>query len=217
MFPRSVPVCFALLLVLSLFSTTDAFADRGRPTASAGTFVTDTGQPLRGPQWSMDYNDGALPYCFGSACSSTPCTYGAASCPMIDAIKAKGLNALHIYVEKQGTTVGSHATNIDQMVNWTSQAGLYLIICLGGGGFGSDDLAHATNFWNFYAPRYKDRTHVLYEVQNEPSNTIFPNTGVIEFERTLYGVIRSKAPNTPVLLFSEGYFQNGPGIVTAID
>src|ERR671929_1693977 len=100
MFRRSVPLCFSLLLALSLFSTAAAFAERGRPTVSGGTFVTDTGQPLRGPQWSMDYNDGHLPYCFNpSACSSTPCTYGAPSCPMIDAVKAKGLNALHIYVE----------------------------------------------------------------------------------------------------------------------
>ena len=217
MFRKSVPFCFALLLALSLFSTTEALAARGRPTVSGGTFVTDTGQPLRGAQWSMDYNNGALPYCFTpSQCSSKPCTYGAPSCPMIDAIKTRGLNALHIYVEKQGTPVGAHAVNVDQMIDWTDSAGLYAIIVIGGPGC---DISYTNSFWSFYAPRYANRTHVIYEIKNEPEGSLHqPSTAcVTDMNKQAYSTIRSLAPNTAILLFSYGWFENGPGLVQDIN
>jgi hypothetical protein len=56
------------------------------------------------------------------------------------------------------------------------------------------------NFWRIYAPRYKDRTHVLYELYNEGNGTPDPSNlwaepGVLE----MVNIVRSAAPNTMII------------------
>ena len=64
------------------------------------------------------------------------------------------------------------------------------------------------DFWNFYAPRYADETHVLFEIQNEPVAWGPPYLthnnppGAVPMTIDAYNIIRSHAPDTPVLLFS---------------
>jgi hypothetical protein len=71
-----------VVIMLSLFSSQDAWAVRGRPVInSAGTtFVTDQGSLLRGPQITIE--KGRLP-----------------NRSDLRAIKNYGCNALHCYVE----------------------------------------------------------------------------------------------------------------------
>jgi endoglucanase len=64
-------------------------------------------------------------------------------------------------------------------------------------------------FLEFYAPRYANETHVLFEIQNEPvawgppysaANATPP--GGLDMEIAAYNTIRANAPDTPVLLFT---------------
>jgi hypothetical protein len=91
------------------------------------------------------------------------------------------------------------------LVKRCADAGLYLIITIGcNGENGTMNLDWSQRFWEFYAPRYKDETHVIYEAHNEP----VPNT-IYQWERsdwvdqaTLYHTIRKAAPDSLILLGS---------------
>jgi len=60
-----------------------------------------------------------------------------------------------------------------------------------------------TAFWAFYAPRYKDKTHVIYEVCNEPqawSAPYYSNT--LAMEKNAFTQIRGLAPDTHIMMMS---------------
>ncbi|HYR30173.1 MAG TPA: cellulase family glycosylhydrolase, partial [Thermoanaerobaculia bacterium] len=140
----------------------------------------------------------------------------------IDNLKNYGLNALHIYAEYAGDdtrapdVVGSNIPIVDKIVSWTGNAGLYLIITIGGQRCDSE---HTHAFWARYAPRYAGNTHVIYEIKNEPSGSFAPpsNRCVRNLNRSVYNAIRLDAPATPILLFSYPFFESGTGIVADID
>src|SRR5690606_6403600 len=98
------------------------------------------------------------------------------SMSQLEAIKAVGLNAVHCYAERRdyGYSAGAKFAAVDLAVQRTRDAGLYLVITIGNGGF---DDAFNSAFWNFYAPRYANETHVLYEIQNEPAPGNPPYSG----------------------------------------
>jgi endoglucanase len=178
-----------------------AGGQRGRPKLNAArtTFVGDNGQPLRGPYASTEWT-------------------GATSYEQIAKMKTLGFNAVHLYGESfdpsyptNGSTAPGYAlSRIDSIVQSTRDLGLYLVLTIGNGAAnGKYNRAWITNFWNLYAPRYANETHVLFEIQNEPvawgppysSPTATP-PGALDMEVAAYKTIRAHAPNTPVLLFS---------------
>src|SRR5690606_12834465 len=116
----------------------------------------------------------------------------------LQAIKNLGLNAVHCYAERSdyGYAAGAQAAAVDAAVQRTRDNGLYLIITVGSGGVNRD---FNTAFWRFYAPRYANETHVLYEIQNEPTGGAPSSAAVIEMELANYAIIRTAAPDTPVL------------------
>jgi hypothetical protein len=225
--PRANVTChrsivFCLLLVLALFSTViPAAAQRGRPTitrdpgaglsATYYTFVSDAGTLLRGSRWSTDIR--------------TPqgiCNLPARS--SITNLRALGFNALHLYGETwtQGYGAGACQSAIDQLVDWTGQDGLYLVLTIGNANAGGTyNASFAVAFWTNYAPRYAGRTHVLYEIQNEPyysaGNSQPSPAGLIGFERDMYNLIRAAAPATPVLFFSYPVFRDANGVITDVN
>jgi endoglucanase len=174
-------------------------AQRGRPHLNAArtTFVGDNGQRLRGPftstEWTAASTDVAM-------------------------IKGMGFNALHLYAESfdpryptNGSTApGYSVANVDSIVTQTRTNGLYLVMTIGNGAWNGDyNAAYITNFWRFYAARYANETHVLFEIQNEPvawgppySATNATPPGALDMEVAAYRTIRAYAPNTPVLLFT---------------
>lgn len=188
---------FAVLLafVSSVLATT-AEAARGRPYINAAktTFVSDTGTLLRGAIISTEA--GSVP-----------------SVADLQAIKNYGLNTVHCYAERRdyGYAAGAKASAVDLVVQRTRDAGLYLVITIGSGGV---DTTFVSAFWNFYAPRYANETHVLYEIQNEPGNGPPVSAAVVAMNKSAYEIIRSAAPSTPVLLMSYMLFQNGAGVLT---
>jgi hypothetical protein len=202
-----------LLLTLALGLPHAASADRGRPLVTTtpplsgityATLVSNTGSLLRGPRWSTDLQPN---------CEIPTRT-------QISNLRFYGFNALHLYAEAFSVNrpAGYCQASIDTLVEWTGQDGLYLILTIGNGNAnGTYDRTFATNFWNLYAPRYKDRTHVVYEIQNEPyfnGVTSQPSpTHLITFEKDMYNLIRSHAPNTPILLFSYAVFKSGSAVM----
>lgn len=185
--------CFALLFFL--LSAHVAHAARGRPQINAAgtTFVADNGNLLRGAIISTE--TGVVP-----------------ALADVQAIKTRGLNTIHCYAERSdyGYAAGAKAAALDQVVQMTRDNNLYLVITIGGGGVNADFIE---DFWTFYAPRYQNETHVLYEIQNEPVVRAPVSASVITMEQNAYAIIRTAAPDTPVLLMSYTIFQNSSGVL----
>jgi hypothetical protein len=190
--------------MLILMVQITAFAQRGRPHLDSSMgfnrLLTDKNTLLRGVSLSWDGGDNATHT--GPAVMPTQSQLNALA-------TVYGLNCLHVYLEMDcqiaghDHTVGKNAAICDQLVNMTAQANLYLIITIGCGNNNGhiSSMAWAQQFWNFYAPRYANRSHVIYESHNEPApNT--PSQWVTsdwDNQVTLYNTIRAKAPSTHIL------------------
>jgi hypothetical protein len=87
---------------------------------------------------------------------------------------------------------------LDGMVDLAGSEGLYLLIDNHSECCGNQDVPNDTVFWKAVAPRYKDHTHVFYELKNEP----WQYNGLTEYERTMYGVMRPLAPETHIILWT---------------
>jgi hypothetical protein len=189
-------VLLASIALLTLVS--HAEAARGRPVKSStgSTFVADNGNLIRGAIVSTE--TGVVP-----------------ALADVQAIKNYGLNAIHCYAERSdyGYSAGAKAAAVDAVVQMTRDNGLYLVITIGGGGVNA---AFIHDFWAFYAPRYKNETHVIYEIQNEPVVRAPVAASVITMEKDAYTTIRAAAPNTPVLLMTYTIFQNATNVQTDI-
>lgn len=161
---------------------------RDRPQITNGTIVTEIGTYLRGVYWSTDWI-GELP-----------------EKEMLARIKDYGLNSLHLYAERYdaGLPAGVYQDEVDSIVQWCGDLGLYCVITIGGGNHnGEFDYDFAMAFWDIYAPRYKDDTWVIYEIYNEPYAWEAPyDSETLRMEQDAYNLIRNHAPNTPILLFS---------------
>jgi len=192
-----------------------ASGQRGRPKLNAArtTFVAENGQPLRGPYTSTEWT------------SATDYTN-------IAKMKALGFNAVHLYGESfdksyptNGSTAPGYAlSRIDSIVQSTRDLGLYLVITIGNGAWNGDyNRAYITNFWNLYAARYANETHVLFEIQNEPvawgppySSASATPPGALDMEIAAYQTIRQYAPDTPVLLFTYAVLGGTGGATSAL-
>jgi hypothetical protein len=167
---------------------------RQRVQVVGGELRSDIGTPLRGLLAPVD-SDWSLP-----------------ELGLLDSIaQTTGLNTIHVYLENWTQVTGAGQSQADALVSLTAQAGLYLVLGIGGGpdaadhpGTGWFDIEKVRSFWSLYAPRYKDSPHVLFEVQNHPEITCSEpmQAQTIEMEREMYTLIRSLAPDTHIILFS---------------
>jgi len=93
-------------------------------------------------------------------------------------------------------------------VNNASANGMYVCINFHSPYLGPLHLSYAQSFWNVVAPYFKNRTHVLYELGNEPvgssnSFTVDNDRGTdMSSQVTLYNQMRSAAPNTFILIMT---------------
>jgi endoglucanase len=208
---RLSPIFSWVVVCVGIFTTLPARAadQRGRPHLNAArtSFVADNGQLLRGASIGTEYGGG----------------------PSVSDIQysvSRGCNAIHLYTEDfvSGYAPGSMSNYVDQVVAMTRTNGLYLVMTIANSwANGSNSLSFATNFWKFYAPRYANETHVLYEIHNEPvawgppysSPTANP-PDALNMEEACYKIIRASAPNTPVLLFSYSVLGGSGGASAAL-
>ena len=222
--PRQQVELTLLTAIFACALTITAHAQqRGRPTIQGTTLVTDAGRLLRGASWSTDY--------------APEGQYTAPPEADIAGLKNRGINAVRLFAEayrpegfmysptgqpQHTYAAGSRSVEVDKVAAYTEKYGLYCIITIGNGftpaNFNKD---FVRQFWTFYAPRYANRTHVIYEVQNEPYNIWNPlpvrsapsPQTVLDLQRDTYTLIRAYAPNTPVLFFSYATFRTQAGIL----
>jgi len=213
---RSQTVHLMILLTTSVCLAAPASgAQRGWAKVQDGTLVADNGELLRGIFFDPD-------------------TTGASGTPTeadLRLMRESGFNTLHVYAERDCS--GSQTSRIDTLKNFTKNNGLYMVLTVGqvcspteidlSPGSSSIDYErtaydHAFNvtFWNKYAPRYMNETHVIYELINEPwwifhVNTLYSQgypTQLINDEADLYQLVRKQAGNTPILIFTYAGFNN---------
>lgn len=169
---------------------------RGRPRVIGGTLRTDTGQIMRGA--TMDIRKQANP----------PCNQQA----VWDNYRSLGLNLVRLDVKTDangsGRAVADQIPFLDAAVECAAKARMYVmpLVSIVPGNY---DLAQLTAFWSVVAARYKDRTHVFYEMTNEPvsgggywgqaNQWTAPKLADL---RGIYDIMRAAAPNTHVILFS---------------
>jgi hypothetical protein len=181
-------IVIGLVIVLA-FSADTLAAARGRVKLANNTIVTDRGTLIRGARVSLDIWD------------ETP-----SQADMTALKNTRGINALHIYAEYAGSNKagGYNAAKVDKVVNMADTAGFYVVLTIGcGGANGSFNQTFVTQFWDFYAPRYKDKTFVVYEIMNEPQAWSAPyNTKTLAMEKGAYDQIRKYAPDTHILMMS---------------
>ncbi len=168
---------------------------RGRVRVQAPAVVSDWGTPLRGCCWGLDRN------------RTTPTRQ------QLAALKQCGLNTFHVYCElttsSSGKPVGYNATNMDSIVTWCRQESLYVIMTHGGP-IKETPLQKILDIWKFYAPRYADQTHVIYEIKNEGCyETFHCAEPVLQMYKDAYKIIRESAPETHVMLLSHSNLKGG--------
>ncbi len=194
------------------FDRTTGVVSPRRPYVDASLghnlLLSDNDTLLRGVSLSFDGGDpyGSIPIVVPSQAS-------------LNALATDyGLNSVHLYLEGDSSTnpnvAGDNTALADLMVQRTADAGLYLIITVGCNGENGSihSMDFSQDFWNFYGPRYKDETHVIYEAHNEPV-AYTPNQWTHsdwDDQVTLYNTIRANAPDTFVLLGSFMGFAGDP-------
>lgn len=181
-----------------------ASSDRGRVQVRDGELFTDKGTRLRGATLGLD---------------AAPDTVLEQA--LFDELSHEsGLNAFHVYLENNDDVTGVNVDQADRLVELTSHAGMYLLLGIGGGHLRDDfDLEKVRSFWEFYAPRYAARSHVMYEVQNQPElGCDGPlRAATVEMEREAYARIRELAPDSHVALFSYHATPTAAALSSALD
>lgn len=189
----SLVVVGVLLVGFSILAAANAAAaERGRVRIQNGTVVSDRNTILRGAtntllaSYTKDWS-------FWRYLNVT-----------------LGLNAVRFGVKTItiDRTVEQQLPGLDNAVNAAAANNLYLMInnSIDPGGY---NIAELKKFWSVVAPRYRNRTHVFYEMTNEPTKGA-PQWGdarqytdsVRADIKTVYDIMRSAAPDTHIVLFS---------------
>lgn len=195
---------------------------RDRPHVANGTLVADNGCPLRG------VHTHTIPQTYFSQ------WYGSLSWwQNLHDIGHFNLVAVGGYLGEwnnskdpgQLQTVEGEEAVLDQIVSLAGQSGMYVNIVFYDFN-GSDYWSSANKFWSAIAPRYADNTNVTYEIVNEPElydsadggnrflwvmrkirQKLFSERAndIAGQMQSLYNLIRSKAPNTPIIAWSFSY------------
>lgn len=169
---------------------------RGRPQVINRSIRTDTGQLLRGA--TMDIRKQATP----------PCTRQA----VWDHYRSLGLNLVRLGVKTDhddaGRPLAQQLPFLDAAVEcaWNARMYVMILVSINPGGY---NLAQLTEFWTAVAARYASRTHVLYEITNEPvggggywGQTSHWTTAKLRELRGVYDIMRAGAPDTHIMMFS---------------
>ncbi len=110
--------------------------------------------------------------------------------------------------------------NIETVINLASEQGMYVILNPhtkanhSGTVYGAAQHAYVRKFWSYAAAHFKDRTHLIYEQNNEvillPTDT---TDALLDQQQQLYTEIRAAAPQTHISLISiSGIWSQSGGI-----
>ncbi len=182
----------AFLIVACTLSTAAA-VDRGRVKVMNGTVVSDRNTILRGARIQL-LKAGIVP-------ADSYWHYLNATL---------GLNAVRygVKTDELGRPIAEQLPALDLAVNRAAANNLYLMIS-NSTKSGTYDLAELRAFWSVVAPRYKNRSHVFYEMTNEPVKG-GPHWGapeqftdkVLADLKSIYILMRTGAPKTHIVMFT---------------
>ena len=201
---------YIVLIFLSIFliARNSHAATRGRVVVKNGTVLTDTGTLLRGH--SMQING------TGDAKTNYVMNYDSWV-----QTKNLGFNFVRLNVKLSNTTpamtIEQQIPKIDQAVAWARELGLYVMI-ESSVAPGTYNLSELKTFWNAVAGRYKDETHVFYEMINEPVSwypSSYTNQNIADL-KSVYDIMRSAAPNTHIVLWTFPRLNDGPTTVSVV-
>lgn len=175
-----------------------SYAARGRASIIEGTVRSDQGTLLRGPFIKLVNRK---IYTVGS---SDPSLYQVA---YWQPYKDLGFNNIRIVVAWGSSYPGFSAPEtlkaLDELVAIFDSLDMYVTIC---GSANDYNWFHKTDLldqWKNLAPRYKDRAHVMYEIQNEPMgdpngffSKVSPPRGSAFDLVDIYKSVRAAAPDT---------------------
>ncbi|MGE0622623.1 MAG: cellulase family glycosylhydrolase [Pseudomonadales bacterium] len=214
-----------LLLALSIVSAAAHSAVRDRVQIIGNNVVADNGYPLRGTHISFDVNQNSSLWDLERMYSDSlwlelrdsfhlntirlmlsrppqnwangpgsDCFSPNYRCHYLNSVHPNGKSTLQI---------------IDDLVNKAANFGMYIVIDYHPvGGYDQND---AENWWSTIAPRYKDRTHVIYELTNEPvawaPNNYVPSD--VAYQQSIFGYVRNLAPDTHLILWSFSKIDSG--------
>jgi hypothetical protein len=202
---------YVLLLALALLAAAAnaGAAERGRvkvvQTARGPRLVTDQGTPLRGgAAWVYQWGriDKLTTYATDPAYHQRMREHG------LNAVRVicfdpwqKSNGYVHADLDKP-QDVKALLAELDAVVDLAAGAGLYALIDYHD--VGTYDLPYLTRFWELVAPRYKDRTHVLYELTNEPVQWHAEDYRPSHLAdlAAVYERVRTAAPDTHVVVLS---------------
>lgn len=188
---RMIIAMFCLIFSLQLSA-----AQRGRVQIVNNNVVTDTNEPIRACPFFLDLFDvpdmqanETLYRNYFKTLSETYNMNAIRICPWIgdwtyDVKNNSHHNEMFVYM-------------IDKVVDWCEEDGIYAIVDLHIEFGTTVDLQNVKDFWSVFAPRYKDKTHVVFEALNEPDVTT-----AIQQMGNVYTYIRNQAPNTHIILWS---------------
>ncbi len=190
---RTSSIAIFALIAVMFAVTTGWAAERGRVKVQNGTVLSDRNTPLRGARMQLVANGYVAPNSYWHYLNAT-----------------LGLNAVRYGVKTitVARTIEQQLPALDVAVNRAAANHLYLMINTSTKS-GTYNLAELKKFWNVVAPRYRNRTHVFYEMTNEPVQG-GPYWGapeqftdqVLADLKSVYLIMRRKAPNTHIALFT---------------
>lgn len=165
---------------------------RGRVSVRNNAVYTDRNTVLRGSTMTI----GGM-YWTSTGNSQNPSYW--------QGVRNLGLNAvrLDVKVSDAGRTLSQQLPLLDDAVDLAQQNDMYVVI-LSSVQPGRYHLSELRAFWSSVANRYKNRTHVLYEMVNEPVSWWPRNYSMSHIMdlKSVYSIMRAAAPQTHIIIFT---------------
>jgi len=178
-------------------NTTKYSVPRGRVWIKNNTVVTDIGEPLRGGTfWLYGWMSSKIDW--------------AKTMAPWDSIRNHGFNTVRLAVgyrpdHSGNLTIEQYDTILDSLINIAQSKGMYAVVDFHPEpGYYDSSQGSGVEFWTHFAPRYKNRTHVIYEICNEPvfDQPSSYNVTVRNDLSNMYKICSDSAPETHLIFMS---------------
>ena len=233
-----VKVLLANIALAAIFYSSLSVAEmRDRVSITAdNNVVSDTGQPLRGAPFFLDLFSIFETQTNGNVVGGMQANEALYRQYFSEMVTEYNINTVRIApwlgvwetMQVEDQYYDSHKSEfvymVDTVVDWAEEEGIYAIVNLHTR-FGTDaDLQRMKDFWDVFAPRYKDKTHVIYELTNEPKTQFWTEDNIVQRRinindpdliedydsntliqtsmAPLYQHVRAIAPDTHLILWS---------------
>jgi hypothetical protein len=193
-FNRLNHIAITAAVLVQIF-TGYSFADRGRPYIENNTVITDQGTRMRGTTfWLYGWMSDKVNFAKSTEAWEVFHTYR---------LNAVRLTCAYRPGHSNNISLDGYQDLLDDFVERCDSLGVYGIVDYHYYP-GNYDMDGARDFWNRFAPRYAERTHIFYELTNEPVSwepKDYRDSNLRDFEE-LYNLCKGYAPSTMCVLLS---------------